>query len=445
MAITALPTPPSRDDPTNFSARGDAFLGALPDFATEANALAVDVTAKQVTASTAATTATTKAQEAAASASLAAAVSGAVEWVSGTTYAEGVVVWSPITYLSYRRKTAGGGTTDPSLDETNWALLIPTPVAIRTPTNVSPASGDTDIGETPVLVGSAYLSLYGVTMAAAQWQVSTVADFSTTVVDTEAAGASVNFTVPAGVLTVSTTYFWRVRYKDADNVFSAFSTGTSFTTAAAFAPSIGDAYGGGFYAGNIVQGGTTYYVIVAPKSSGENSSKQYKTTNDAAPLATQTLNNGPAASASMNSAAYPAAQFCEGLTIGGFSDWYLPSRDELELCYRNLKPTTTANSVSTRSLSAYTYPEGNDVSGDTIGRNRNSDPLGAVYTSGNPAQTTVTAFITGGTEAFAADYYWSSSEYSAARAWAQAFSNGFQSVNDKLSYLYARAVRRLAI
>ena len=37
MAITALPTPPSRDDPTNFAARGDAFLGALPTFATEAN------------------------------------------------------------------------------------------------------------------------------------------------------------------------------------------------------------------------------------------------------------------------------------------------------------------------------------------------------------------------------------------------------------------------
>lgn len=43
MAITPLPTPPSTDDPTNFDARADAFLGALPTFATEANALAVDV------------------------------------------------------------------------------------------------------------------------------------------------------------------------------------------------------------------------------------------------------------------------------------------------------------------------------------------------------------------------------------------------------------------
>ena len=125
MAITPLPTPPSRSDPTNFSARGDAFLSALPTFATEANALAVAVNADAASADADAATATTKALEAAASANAAAAASGAVKWVSGTTYAEGVVAWSPINYLSYRRKSAGGGTTDPSLDETNWAGILP--------------------------------------------------------------------------------------------------------------------------------------------------------------------------------------------------------------------------------------------------------------------------------------------------------------------------------
>lgn len=114
MAITPLPTPPSRNDPTNFAARGDAFLGALPDFATEANALAVDVNADAVAAAAAEVAAT-------AAASAATAAANVTKWVSGTTYAEGVVVWSPITYLSYRRKTAGAGTTDPSADSTNWA------------------------------------------------------------------------------------------------------------------------------------------------------------------------------------------------------------------------------------------------------------------------------------------------------------------------------------
>lgn len=80
MPIAALPTPPTRDDPANFAQRGDAFMAALPAFATEANALQTDVNAKQATASAAATTATaaagtatTKAAEADADATTAAA------------------------------------------------------------------------------------------------------------------------------------------------------------------------------------------------------------------------------------------------------------------------------------------------------------------------------------------------------------------------------------
>ena len=62
MTITALPTPvPSRNDPVNFSVRADAFLGALPTFATEANALATEVNTYKNNAETAATTATTQA------------------------------------------------------------------------------------------------------------------------------------------------------------------------------------------------------------------------------------------------------------------------------------------------------------------------------------------------------------------------------------------------
>ena len=209
---------------------------------------------------------------------------------------------------------------------------------------------------------------------------------------------------------------------------------------------IGQEFEGGFYAGNIVEGGIEYYIIVAPKSSGESSSKQFKTSLTAAPSAARTLNNGPAASSSMNSATYPAAQFCEALTIGGFSDWYLPARDELELCYRNLKPTTTANSTSDRGKSTITYPEGNDLLADTRGVNRNSNPTGAAYTSGTPSQTSVTAFITGGTEAFTSGNYWSSSEFSDAVAWIQGFNNGGQIHYFTKSFsTYVRAVRRVPV
>jgi len=40
MAITALPDPPSRAEPANFSTKADTFLGALPTFADECNAVA---------------------------------------------------------------------------------------------------------------------------------------------------------------------------------------------------------------------------------------------------------------------------------------------------------------------------------------------------------------------------------------------------------------------
>ena len=116
MPITPLPNPPSRSDPSNFSERADAFMAALPAFATETNATAVDVDADAVSAAASAVNAAASAAGANASANVS-------KWVSGTTYAQGDVEWSPINFFSYRRKVAGAGTTDPSADPTNWALV----------------------------------------------------------------------------------------------------------------------------------------------------------------------------------------------------------------------------------------------------------------------------------------------------------------------------------
>ncbi len=44
-----------------------------------------------------------------------------IVWVSGEIYTIGQVRWSPADFGSYRRKTNGGGTIDPSNDPTNWA------------------------------------------------------------------------------------------------------------------------------------------------------------------------------------------------------------------------------------------------------------------------------------------------------------------------------------
>lgn len=44
-------------------------------------------------------------------------------WVSGTTYAAGALVYSPSNFQTYRRRSAGAGTTDPASDGTNWERM----------------------------------------------------------------------------------------------------------------------------------------------------------------------------------------------------------------------------------------------------------------------------------------------------------------------------------
>lgn len=130
--VDQLPLPvPSRTDPTNFSPRADNFLGALPEFAsdlnalaTEVNAIGTEVEADKIAAEAAASSAQGSAFAASGSANLAAANAGAQLWVSGTTYSVGVLVYSPLNARTYRRKIAGAGTTDPSLDSTNWTPVI---------------------------------------------------------------------------------------------------------------------------------------------------------------------------------------------------------------------------------------------------------------------------------------------------------------------------------
>lgn len=80
-----------------------------------------------------------------------------------------------------------------------------------------------------------------------------------------------------------------------------------------------------------------------------------------------------------------AAKYCEAMNYAGYSDWYLPSKEELGFLYRNHQ---------------------------SIG--------GFVYTS----------------------YYWSSSEIVATNAWYFGFSNGSGSNNFKQVSVFVRCVRR---
>ena len=228
MPMTPLPTPPSRNDPTNFATRADAFLGALPTFQTEANALEVSVDADAVAAAASAASAASSVTAAQAAAAGAAAAANVTKWVSGTTYTEGAVVWSPINFLSYRRRTTGGGTTDPSADSTNWAQAAGT--------------GDATLAGAQTFTGTKTFSGTTSTLAIVLNDAAEVATVSAT-----AATGTINYDITTqSVLfyTSNASANWTVNFRA--------SSGTSLNTALSTGQSVTVAF-------LVTQGSTAYY------------------------------------------------------------------------------------------------------------------------------------------------------------------------------------------
>lgn len=141
MALTPVPPidpalPPAPDptgDEATFDSEGYVFTVGLSGFGSDLEAIGAATYANAVYAHEQATDAQLQATDAAASAVIAqsaAGAAGAVAWVSGTTYTAGDVRYSPINFQNYRRKTSGAGTTDPSLDTANWAILGVDPATV---------------------------------------------------------------------------------------------------------------------------------------------------------------------------------------------------------------------------------------------------------------------------------------------------------------------------
>ena len=200
----------------------------------------------------------------------------------------------------------------------------------------------------------------------------------------------------------------------------------------------GDSLEGGFFAGYISHTANsvpTHALIVAPAATGATGTgytlitmKQWKTTQTTT-SGTSSEYDGAANSANMNNASHPAAQFCEDLSIGGYTDWYLPAPAELEIAYYNLKPSTVSNTTSWGG-NAYSVPT----------RSGN-------YTSGNPSQTTVIAFQTCNSEAFIADRHWSSRENGATDGYLLSFQDGdpYSDGFTKTSSRRVRAFRKVSL
>jgi len=161
---------------------------------------------------------------------------------------------------------------------------------------------------------------------------------------------------------------------------------------------IGEAFAGGFYAGDIEDAGKWYKLIVADVEADVYGLPWggYGTS-----LPSASITNGPANTEAMRgNSTYEAGNHCLDWRGGGFDDWYMPARSELTVLYQSL------------------------------GLDRPDSP--AEFKSGQP-------------QAFnASDYYWCSTQASSSRAWFRRFSDGYaRNYNKRGTSRRVRPVRRL--
>jgi len=179
------------------------------------------------------------------------------------------------------------------------------------------------------------------------------------------------------------TWYWHVRCVDAYGTKGEWSAVWSFERPYSIGDT-GPAGGKVFYDKGSVTSGWRYLEVASSDQSTDNRwyNGSYVTTG----ATTTAIGAGEANTAtivSVQGAGSYAASLCANLSLGGYDDWFLPSRDELNAMYGQVG-------------------------------------------------------IIGG---FASGYYWSSSEYGSNDAWYQDFGNGYQGGYVKYGTIQVRAIR----
>jgi hypothetical protein len=202
-------------------------------------------------------------------------------------------------------------------------------------------------------------------------------------------------------------------------------------------PAVGQLFAGGFFVGAYMHNGERRALVLAPKADGEFSQVVWNDDNWNAVPGALSFFDGLGNTDAMAEAGSELAKRIRALRIGGHEDWHLPALDQLELCYRHLKPGAEENYLYARA-----------------GINVSALPPTYPYTATEPAQTVIAQFRTGGellagmaNEAFEEDWYWTSTQHAGNSdyAWIQNFGDGYQSNDLKDDRYLARAVRSVAI
>lgn len=341
-------------------------------------------------------------------------------------------------YARVRHKGTNLGWSNWSADR-SFVARVP---SIAKPSIVGPADGTTGVARKPTVTSSAFSVIAGTdTHAATEWELVETLGGTNYLQGSTTAATSVTVSIN---LKFETAYSVRVRHKGTNLGYSEWSDYVSFTTLADPYPDslIGTAMLGGYLAGKRTYGADQYAIIVAPKST-EVSRQYFSSGTDNSNTTATGWVDGLANSNAINDSSHPAAQYCRSLTTGGYNDWYLPARAELSFVFTKFKPSTTLNFEQSPYRNTTYFTSGNGVDGGGNGQENtfNVNP----YTTTDPAQTTVTAFRSGGAQAFSTGTYIASNSHTTSNCWGQQFSDGKQVSVSKTTSSTVRAIRRVPV